>query len=155
MTRLLPPRTGNRNAASHLWSTFILERSRQLSHKTFTKLFGGFCAVSGSPVQPTDYNKYRLNLAQLGGGRRTGFMHYCCWPCVCDTQDFIKVDTLSVKTKDGVRQYHFAVIGNPCDQPGALTKPFYQPFDKRQTTIAHEAQEVRCVALHRRVALSC
>ena len=20
-----------------------------------------------------------------------GFMHYCCWPCVCDTQDFIRV----------------------------------------------------------------
>ena len=20
-------------------------------------------------------------------------MHYCCWPCVCDVQDFVKVDT--------------------------------------------------------------
>ena len=76
---------GNRNAASHLWSTFILERARQMPPKRLKRLFSGFCAISGSPVTPNDYNRYRLTLSKVDGGRRTGFMHYCCWPCVCDT----------------------------------------------------------------------
>ena len=38
-------------------------------------------------------------------------MHYCCWPCVCDVQDFVKVDTYTVDTKNGPEVMHFAVIG--------------------------------------------
>ena len=41
--------------------------------------------------------------------RLRGFMYYCCWPCVCDTNDFIRVDTRNVTTAEGTRQYHFAV----------------------------------------------
>merc|ERR1711871_1139591 len=106
---------------------------------------GGFCAVSGSPVRPNDYNRYRLTLPRLGGGSLTGYMHYCCWPCVCDTQDFIRGDTRNVSTSDGTKQMHFVVIGNPCDRPEKLTEPFIQPFDRRQTTIAESAREVRCL----------
>ena len=110
--------------------------------------FSGFCAVSGSPVRPNDYNRYLLTLPLVSGGdiKRTGAMHYCCWPCVCDTQDFIRVDTLTIKTIDGPRQYHFAVVGNPCENEEALHKPFHQPFyGGRDTTLAQEAREVRCV----------
>lgn len=38
-------------------------------------------------------------------------MHYCCWPCVCDVQDFVKVDTVAVTTRNGEAKMHFAVIG--------------------------------------------
>merc|ERR1712086_160572 len=96
-------------------------------------------------VDPRDQTRYRLTLDQVGGGRkRSGFMYYCCWPCVCDTQDFIKVDTKTVETLDGPRQFHFAVLGNPCDNPQELKKPFVQPFDRRETTLEREAMEVRC-----------
>merc|ERR1711865_803077 len=68
--------------------------------------FSGFCAVSGSPIRPHDYNRYRLTLPHVPVTQNeaatspsvTGYMHYCCWPCVCDTQDYIRIDTLTVTT---------------------------------------------------------
>ena len=33
-----------------------------------------------------------MTLDTVSGGRETGFTYYCCWPCVCDTEDFIKVN---------------------------------------------------------------
>lgn len=137
---------GNRNAASHLWSKFLLDRSHEMTPDKLTYMFSGFCAVSGSPVQPQDRTRYRLNLDKVGGGKQRGYMYYCCWPCVCDTQDFIKVDTKNITTAGGeVRQYHFAVLGNPCDHPEELNRPFVQPFYGRgETTLAREAAEVRC-----------
>lgn len=138
---------GNRNAASHLWSTFLIDRSSQMTNEKLELMFTGYCAISGSPVRPSDYNRYKLSLelAAGHGEKRTGYLHYCCWPCVCDTQDFIKVDTKTVALRNGSeRKYHFAVIGNPCDRPEALDVPFVQPFGFRQTTIRREAREVRC-----------
>jgi hypothetical protein len=89
--------------------------------------------------------RYKMRLDRVDGtGKQVGFMYYCCWPCVCDTEDFIRVDTKTVRTRDGPREYNVAVIGNPCDRPEELTRPFVQPFDGRQTTIAASAAEVRC-----------
>mmetsp|Transcript_26331 Transcript_26331/g.60186 ORF Transcript_26331/g.60186 Transcript_26331/m.60186 type:complete len:366 (-) Transcript_26331:9-1106(-) len=137
---------GNRNAASHLWATFLLDRGYLMTEKRLSMFFSGFCAVSGSSVRPSEYNRYRLTLAKLGGGHSTGYMHYCCWPCVCDTQDFIKVDTKSVMLANGVvRKFQFAVIGNPCDDPDQLTAKWRDPFGRRgMTSIAESAAEVRC-----------
>ena len=138
---------GNRNAASHLWSSYLFERAKQLSATTLELMFSGFCVVSGSPTRPGDYTRYRLRLPLVGGGTRLGYMYYCCWPCVCDTQDFIRIDTRNVTLAGGVtRQYHFAVVGNPCDNPAALRLPFTQPFDRMRgpTTLEREAAEVRC-----------
>jgi len=137
---------GNRNAASHLWSKFLLDRSQDMTHERLVYMFSGFCAVSGSPVTPQDRTRYRLNLDKVGGGKHRGFMYYCCWPCVCDTQDFIRVDTKNITLQGGeVRQYHFAVLGNPCDHPEEMSRPFVQPFYGRgETTILREAPMVRC-----------
>jgi len=139
---------GNRNAASHLWSTFLFERAMHMTASTLEMMFSGFCAVSGSPTRPGDYTRYRLTLPVVGGGTASGFMYYCCWPCVCDTQDFIRVDTRNVTLASGEsRQYHWAVVGNPCDDPSQLHAPFVQPFYGRgETTLAREAAEVRCDA---------
>lgn len=144
-------RYGNRNAASHRWSTFLLDRANQMTMERLELFFAGFCAVSGSPIRPSDYNRYRLTLPQVVGNETAssatvGYMHYCCWPCVCDTQDFIRVDTLNVTSRDGVsRQRHFTVIGNPCHHPEQLEVPFVQPFYGRQaTTLSQVAREVRC-----------
>ena len=152
-------RHGNRNAASHLWSTFLLERAPQMAVERLQFFFSGFCAVSGSQVRPSDYNRYRLTLPLVGAAaaaadrntttKVTGFMHYCCWPCVCDTQDFIRVDTLDVTSRDGVvRQHYFAVIGNPCDYPERLEESFVQPFQYargRTRTLSQAAPELKCL----------
>jgi len=136
---------GNRNAASHLWSSFLLQRSGRMSPEKVELMFSGFCAISGSPVRANDYNRYKLTLPLVSGqGQRTGFMHYCCCPCVCDTQDYIRVDTKTVQTIEGPKVYHFAVIGNPCDHPEKLDESFIQPFGRRHTTLRNEAREVRC-----------
>lgn len=137
---------GNRNAASHRWATFLLERASTMRYETLVELFAGFCAVSGSTVRPGTHNRYRLNLSRVNGGAQLGDMHYCCWPCVCDTQDFIKVDSHTVMSADGVaRALSFAVIGNPCEREEMLHEPFVQPFDGRVTTLARDAAEVRCL----------
>ena len=80
---------------------------------------------------------YRLSLELADGtGNVNVFMHYCCWPCVCDVQDFVKVDTITVTTRDqGPVKMHFAVIGDPCEHPEKLREPFVQPFDGRYTTL--------------------
>ena len=46
------PKTNNRNAASHLWATFVLRRGIQLEQSEMRELMKGFCSVSGSPVSP-------------------------------------------------------------------------------------------------------
>ena len=138
-------RYGNRNAASHLWTSYILDRASVTPAAQIELLFSGFCAVSGSPVYPSDYKRYRLRLKHaVTGVDEVGFMYYCCWPCVCDTWDFIKVDTLTVHTADGPKAYRFAVIGDPCRNEEQLDVPFIQPFDGRTTTLRRDAPEVRC-----------
>lgn len=107
-------------------------------------MFTGFCGVSGSPVTPGDYNRYAFTLPKAGGGTATGYMHFCCWPCVCDTNDFIKVDTKTITTADGPKQYKFGVLGNPCANSDKLSTPFTSPFTGQSTTLTKEAPEVRC-----------
>ena len=48
---------GNRNAASHRWASFLIDRAWQMSVDRVTELFTGFCAVSGSPVTANDYRR--------------------------------------------------------------------------------------------------
>lgn len=112
---------GNRNAASHRWATYILERSADMSEKVLRDLFAGFCPVSGSPLSyQRGVLRVKMMLPAASGGNVTGMMYYCCWPCICDTADFIKVDTKTVQTSDGMRKLYFAVIGNPCKNPEAV-----------------------------------
>eukprot|EP00392_Amoebophrya_sp_AT5.2_P009873 g9904.t1 len=145
-------RHGNRNAASHLWAAHILDKSRTYTDHELQTLFSGFCPVSGSPVNPhpSGYNRVA----------RFGYLHYCCWPCVCDTQDFIRVDTKTVVTKNSGasgKQYWFTVIGNPCTMAiystslssrfkYKLREPFHDPFERRagMQTLEMVAPEVRC-----------
>ena len=112
---------GNRNAASHKWASFILRESEQYTDSKMQEIFTGFCAISGSPVSPNDYKRYGLTIpvvSELAAERnftsRFGYLYYCCWPCVCDTQDFLRIDSKTIKTKDGEKEHWFVTIGNPC-----------------------------------------
>jgi len=137
--------TRNRNAAAFRWSSFLLERSWQMSAVTFEHLASGYCAVAAAVVNPQDRTRYRLQLPMVGGGVKQGLMYYCCWPCICDTLDFLKVDTKTVQLKDGTsRSYQFVVMGNPCKNPVALTTPYTDPFSGEMTTMSQQAPEVKC-----------
>jgi len=111
----------NRNAASHRWATFLIERAKSLERTTFEEMFGGFCPVSGSPVTPSARTLWKMTLPWAGTHETvTGGIHFCCWPCVCDTTDFIRVDTKTVEVKDGTYQFNFLVLGNPCHKDSSL-----------------------------------
>lgn len=49
--------TRNRNAASHLWISHVLQRAPSMTRAEVEHVLTGFCAVSGSPVSPHDYNR--------------------------------------------------------------------------------------------------
>uniref|UniRef100_A0A7S4VEP7 Uncharacterized protein n=1 Tax=Alexandrium monilatum TaxID=311494 RepID=A0A7S4VEP7_9DINO len=60
-------KTGNRNAASHLWSSYISKQSQDLNASTLEHLFTGFCPVSGSPLPDTPQHRLRRDAPE---GRR-------------------------------------------------------------------------------------
>lgn len=135
---------GDHFAAAHLWSSFLLDKSDDMTDKKLTYLFGGFCAVSANPIEPADDMRYRLTLDQVGGGTRRGYTYYCCWPCMCDMKEFVKVDTKTVTLKNGKHhKYHFLVYGNPCGHPEKLSKHFDDPF-AGTTTLKKTAPAVHC-----------
>lgn len=136
--------THNRNAAAYKWSTFIFERSWQMDASTFEHLASGYCAVAASIVNPQKRTRYRLELGKIGGGVQSGLMYYCCWPCICDTLDFLRVDTKTIQLKGEKRKYHFAVMGDPCKNPIALTTPYTDPFSGQPSTLQQDAPEVEC-----------
>jgi len=113
-------RANNRNAASHLWASYILDRSTSLSVSEIRELFGGFCPISGSPVRPSTRNLWsgiQLKKASNPSEIESASIHVCCWPCVCDLQEFVKNDTLDIDTKDGRFSFEVLVIGDPCVHP--------------------------------------
>jgi len=138
----------NRNAASHRWAHFILERSAGLDVAVITQLFRGFCAVSGSPVTPSSQKRYKYTLPRISGDALTGFLYHCCSPCVCDTEEFIRVDTKTVQTAEGLRKFNFQVIGNPCSSSSfsltynAMWDDPFQP--SRKSSLALAAPDVNC-----------
>lgn len=131
-------------AAAHLWSSFLLGKSHDMTKKKLTELFSGFCAVSANPVEGADDMRYRLTLDKVGGGTFRGYTYYCCWPCLCDMKDFVKVDTKTVTLKHGnTHKYHFLVYGDPCKHPEKLSEHFHDPF-AHSTTLKKSAPAVRC-----------
>merc|ERR1712062_664668 len=113
-------RAHNRNAASHLWASYVLDRSTTFSASEIRELFGGFCPVSGSPVRPSNRNLWTnipFKSASDPSQTVSGSSHVCCWPCVCDLQEFVKADTLEVDTKYGRTTFDVLVIGDPCVHP--------------------------------------
>ena len=135
---------GNRNAASHLWASFLLARSENFATPAaLQNMFHGFCPVSGSPVRPSAFNRYQIQLGGVNGGAVQGYMHFCCWPCVCDSLDYLWADTKTVQLKDGkAHTFEFVVIGNPCTDADKLDEPF-TTFG-REETIAGAAPELAC-----------
>merc|ERR1719261_863824 len=89
--------------------------------KKLRQMFSGFCSISGSPVRPNDHTRYLMTLDTVLSAQQTGHVYFCCWPCVCDTQDFLKVDTRSVTVRGGgTHTLQFLVIGNPCAEASRI-----------------------------------
>eukprot|EP00931_Biecheleriopsis_adriatica_P067951 TRINITY_DN42005_c0_g1_i1.p1 TRINITY_DN42005_c0_g1~~TRINITY_DN42005_c0_g1_i1.p1 ORF type:complete len:615 (+),score=134.82 TRINITY_DN42005_c0_g1_i1:66-1910(+) len=133
-------KSGNRNAASFKWFSFIA--SRDVSHHTFQTLNQGYCPISGSPI--TGENAALVTLSKVGGGSASGVVHFCCTPCICDMIDLIKVDTKTLTLGSVSKQYDVVVHGNPCSKPEKLTESFTDPFSHKEDNLKTSAPEVIC-----------
>lgn len=136
--------TGNRNAASHKWASFVMQHASTMSHATMKEVFKGFCPISGSPLPDSPHTMYKVTLPKVTGGVLTGITHHCCWPCICDEHDFVQVDTTAITTTNGTKQYNVLVLGDPCQHPAKLQESFADPFSGRQTSLGLEAPELSC-----------
>jgi len=118
-------RAYNRNAASHLWASYIIERSSSMTRAEILNLFGGFCPVSGSPVSPSPGRIWQRVPVQKAGNSSevvTGDIYVCCWPCVCDTMEHVRTDQVNINTRNGVEAFDALVIGNPCVHPERIPR---------------------------------
>jgi len=118
------PKTYNRNSASHLWSTYVINKVWGTHTKEqIYNLFAGFCPISGSIVRPSRYSKWNdLQLQSIFGGSMKASVNVCCWPCICDLQQFVKVDNVWIYTKNGWHSFLALVIGDPCINPEKIPK---------------------------------
>jgi len=137
-------KTGNRNAASHLWSKYILDRAESKSAEEVETLFHGFCAISGSPLPDVSRTEYKITLPRIKGGNISGVTRHCCWPCICDATEVVKVDTKEIITANGPKRFNFLVIGDPCSHEEQLRTPYSDPFTGGQSTLAQDAPEISC-----------
>jgi len=71
-------------------------------------------------------------------------MYHCCSPCVCDANDYVRVDTKTITTADGAQSYNVLVMGNPCEHPEKLTETFTDPFSHEQSSLSQSAPELTC-----------
>lgn len=141
-------KTGNRNAASHLWTSYILNRSASMPKEALSTVFRGYCPISGSPLPDVPHTQYRVSMPRVNGGSITGISHHCCWPCICDMQESVRVDTKTITTADGPEEYNVLVIGDPCSKPEELSKTFVDPFSgvSQPLNSPNAAPEVICGA---------
>ena len=101
-------------------------RSTSFTTEEIRNLFGGFCPISGSPVRPSAWSKWGsipFKKASNTAQTITGSVSVCCWPCVCDLQEFVKADTLEVETREGRTTFDVLVIGTSTFD--TLTKCMY------------------------------
>ena len=133
-------RYGNRNAASHRWATFLrAERvhERGEAHPHVHR-------VLRRERLPDHALRLQQVPARARQRRRAGRARQR--PCTTAAGRRLRRRTYQGGHQDGdaargeSRQFHFAVIGNPCDDPAALRRPFVQPFDGRSTTLARTPQ---------------
>lgn len=162
-------RTGNRNSAGHLWTSYLTNRSSSKTAEELEELFRNFCGISGSIITPVPHpmsditmsdgvglignSRWRLTLKDVHGAEHTGFMHYCsgcmAWPCLCDARENVRIDTKTVTVAGNVqKKYKFAVIGNPCRTPGMagqLQQAIRDPvFREQRVMLQTAAPELTC-----------
>lgn len=59
--------------------------------------------------------------------------------------DLVRVDTMTVQTLDGPKQYNMLVMGDPCEDPEGVGKEFTDPFDGQKRQLVQAAPELECV----------
>ena len=114
----------NRNAASHLWASHLLQHRSALTAEEFESQFLSFCAVSGSPLRGGGA-AYQNTLRDTAGETVTVQVPHCCWPCACDLHDASMRSSLAVHEQtlqlaDGAYNAKLLVMDDPCSGGGSI-----------------------------------
>ena len=103
------------------------ERSLKINKKSESVVV--FLCLSSPIGSPSARTLWNMTLPWAGTSELVnGGIHFCCWPCVCDTTDFIRVDTKTVEVKDGTFTFNFLVLGNPCQKDSSLIPVYHWHF---------------------------
>jgi hypothetical protein len=105
----------NRNAGGPQFYHHIV--SMNPNREEFLKYNTFYCAVSGSPIDPSRegiYNNIIVN--GLDGKIYYGKYYRCCWPCSCDIMrdDLVQVEDHTITLRDSDYTHKVLTINDPC-----------------------------------------
>jgi hypothetical protein len=112
-SKIFPDR--NRNAGGPQFYHHIV--SLNPTQEEFQKYNTFYCAVSGSPIDPSR-GGVSDNIIVNGIDNKIYYGKYyrCCWPCSCDIMrdDLVKLEDHTITLRDGDYTHKVLTINDPC-----------------------------------------
>ena len=115
----------NRNAGGPQFYHHIHKIKNNLTKEEYLEHNKHYCAVSGSPIDPTRTNKSTYVVVNLHGHKDKkvfGEFFLCCWPCRCDVARVTEAESYDIELKDGIHSHHVLTIPDPCKNEGKIPK---------------------------------
>lgn len=107
----------NRNAGGAQFFHWILANAE--TPERFWLLNRSYCAVSGSLVDPkSDPHVVHVRQQADESRRKSGLLWKCCWPCVCDIEEFATTEPFYVERLEIT--VDVLTISDPCDRLAAF-----------------------------------
>ena len=104
----------NRNSGGVQFYHHIVKNIRPTieEFKQYNKFY---CAVSGSPIDPTRRNiSNYLVVKDINNNLIYGNYYRCCTPCICDVMKYVKTEEHTVTLNDGDYTHYVLTIDDPC-----------------------------------------
>lgn len=116
----------NRNAGGVQFYNHIYSMRNTLTKEEFMLHHTFYCAVSGSPIDPsrdTIYNHIVVN--HVDGRQFVGKYYRCCWPCLCDIMKYVLAEHHTIDIQGEDHEHMVLTINDPCqmeeDIPSEIT----------------------------------
>ena len=105
----------NRNAGGVQFYEYIHSHSHTLTKDKFMLYHTFYCAVSGSPIDPsrgTIYDYIKVN--HIDGRSFIGKYYRCCRPCLCDVMKYVLVEHHTIDVLGESHEHMVLTINDPC-----------------------------------------
>ena len=123
-SRIFPDQ--NRNAAGPKFFKYIIDK--KITYKDFIEFNKLYCAVSGSLIDPDSEPDFLFVNESDTNTKICGNYYKCCIPCSCDIMKYSKVQKMKYEFDDGLKEFFFFTIKNPCnknDFPNRVNKDYF------------------------------
>jgi hypothetical protein len=112
-TTIFPDR--NRNSGGVQFFKHIHSIKDKLTKKDYMEHHTHYCAISGSPIDPTRPTRFNHIIVDHVDGRKfVGKYYRCCTPCLADVMKYTKVEHFIINLIDGPHEHLVVTIGDPC-----------------------------------------